>query len=117
MCEVASGLTPRDAGMAEGDITNWHTLMVQMTTFKMCHDFVILFILKKKDDLTFACYFPIVYLYKQTMNQTKYLVTLLLTFNNQQKSIYVPKRIGHFSPLMLHATSNMPSQHLLVKCC
>ena len=35
------------------------------------------------------------------MNQTKYLVPLLLTFNNQEKSIYVPKSIGNFIPLML----------------
>ena len=57
--------------------------------------------IKKEDDLTFVCYFYIIHLYKQTINQTKYLVPLLLTFNNQEKSIYVPKRIGHFSPLML----------------
>ena len=63
--------------------------------------FVILRILKKKDDLTFVCYFHIIHLYKQTINQTKYLVPLFLIFNNQEKSIYVPKSIGHFSPLML----------------
>ena len=34
------------------------------------------------------------------MNQTKYLVPFLLTFNNQEKSVYVPKSICHFSPLM-----------------
>ena len=95
--------------VAQGDMTNWHTLMVQMHL--LCQRsgdyiqdvtlFVILCILKKEDNLTFVCYFHIIHLYKQTMNQTKYLVPLLLTFNNQEKSIYVPKSIGHFSPLML----------------
>ena len=45
--------------------------------------------------------FHIIHLCKQTINQTKYLVLLLLTFNKQEKSIYVAKSIGHFSPLML----------------
>ena len=31
--------------------------------------------------------FHIIHIYKQTMNQTKYLVPLLSTFNNQEKSI------------------------------
>ena len=66
-----------------------------MTTFKKCNDFVFLRILKKEDDLTFVCDFHIIHLYKQKMNQNKYLVPLLLTFNNQEKCIYVPKRIGH----------------------
>ena len=48
-----------------------------------------------------SLFFHIIHLYKQTMNQTKYLAPLLLTFNNQEKSIYVPKSIGHFSPIML----------------
>ena len=73
----------------------------QKTTFKKCHDFVFLHILKKEHNLTFVCYFHIIHLYKLTMNQTKYLVPLLLTSNNQEKSIYVPQSIGHFSPLML----------------
>ena len=73
----------------------------QVTTFKKCDDFVFLPIQKKEDDLTIVCYFHIIHLYKLTMNQTKYLILLLLTSNNQEKSIYVPKSIGHFSPLML----------------
>ena len=73
----------------------------QVTTFKMRHDFVILCILQKEDDSIFVCYFHIIHLYKQTMNQTKYLAPLLLPLNNQEKSIYEPKSIGHFSPLML----------------
>ena len=83
----------------------------QVTTFKMRHDFVLLSILKKEDNLTFVCDFLIIHLYKQTMNQTKYFVPLLLTFNNKEKSIYVPKSIDHFSILML------PAQHLLVNGC
>ena len=67
----------------------------------MWHDFVIIRILKKEDNLIFACYFHIIDQYKKSMNQTKYLVPLLLTFANQEKSIYVPKSIAHFSPLML----------------
>ena len=55
----------------------------------------------KEDNITMVSYFHIIHLYKQTMNQTKYFVPLLLTFNNQEKSIYVPKIIGHFSPFML----------------
>ena len=67
----------------------------------MGHDIVILCILKKEDDLFFVCYFHIIYLYKQTITLTKYLVPLLITYNNQEKYIYVPKSIGYFSPLML----------------
>ena len=59
---------------------------------RLCHDFVILcrplFVIFTLTD-------------RQTINQTKYLVLDFLTFNNQEKSIYVPKSIGHFSPLML----------------
>ena len=55
----------------------------------------------KEDDLSFDCCFPIIHLCIQTMNQTKYLVPLLLTLSNQEKSIYVPKSISHFSPLNL----------------
>ena len=55
----------------------------------------------QEDDLIFVCYFHIIHLYKLTMNQTKYLVPLLWTSNNPKKSIYVPKSIGHFSPLMV----------------
>ena len=89
-------------------MTNWHTVMVQMHLFYQrsgdyikdetcfCYSMYIL-----PYDLTFVCYFHIINLYKQTMNKTKYLVPLLLTFNNQGKSIYVHKSIGHFSPLML----------------
>ena len=73
----------------------------QMTTSKMWHDFVILRILKKEDNPTFVCYFHIIHPNKQTKNQTKYLVPLLLTFKKQEKSIYVPKSIGHFSHFML----------------
>ena len=68
----------------------------------MWHDFVILHRLKKEDNLTFVCYFHVIHIYKQTMNQTKYLVPLLLTFNKQEKTIYVPKSIGHLAPLFCH---------------
>ena len=88
----------------------------QVTTFKKCHGFVFQRILKKEDDLTFVCYFHIIHLYKLTMNQTKYLVPLLLTSNKQEKSIYVPKSIYPFSPPYA-ATRSMPAQHLLVNGC
>ena len=88
--------------VAVGDMTNWfkctYCVNGQVATFKMCHDFVILRILKKEDNRAFVCYFHIIHLYKQTMNRPKYLVP---TFNNQEESIYIPKSIGHFSPLML----------------
>ena len=50
------------------------------------------------------------------MNQTKYFVPLLETFNIQEKSIYVPEIIGKFQPPYT-ATRNMPAQHILVNGC
>ena len=42
-----------------------------VTTFKTWHDFVMLSIHKKEDNLTFVGYFHIIQLCKQIMNQTK----------------------------------------------
>ena len=87
--------------VAQGEITNWHTFMVQIHLLCQQSDDYI----QERPwfciSMYTVCYFHIIYLYKLTMNQTKYLVPLLLTFNKQEKSIYVPKSIGHFSPLML----------------
>ena len=60
----------------------------------MWYDFVILRILKKEDKLTSACYFHIIHLYKQKINQTKYLMPLLLTFNNQEKLFMLLKALA-----------------------
>ena len=83
---------------------------------RLCHDFVLLCILKKEDDHTSVCYFHIIHLYKQTINQTKTLVSLLITFNNQEKVHLCTSNHLPFQP-PLAATSSMPAQHLLVNGC
>ena len=82
--------------VAQGDVTSWHTLKVQMNLLYQQSGayiqeqpwFCISMYTQKKDTLTFVCYFHIIHLYKLTMNQTKYLVPLLLTFINEERSFF-----------------------------
>ena len=95
--------------VAQGDMTNWHTLRVQMHL--LCQQsgdyiqevpwFCISTNTQKGRQPYLSLLFSYHHLYKLTMNQTKYLVPLLLTSNNQEKSINIPKIISHLSLLML----------------
>ena len=92
--------------VAQGDLTNLHTLIVQMHLLFQLHSrsaMILYFYVysTRKTTLPLFVILHIIHLYKLTKNETKYLVPLLLTSNNQKKSNYVPKSIGHFSPLML----------------
>ena len=101
--------------VAEEDMTKWHTLRIQIHLFmnQALHDFVILCIHKKEDNLTSVSYSHIIHLYKQIMNQTQLLLPLLLTFYSQEMVNKVAKSIDHFSPHMML----LVVYHLLVNGC
>ena len=75
--------------VAEGDVITWNTLSIKIhfffigpvTIFKtwFCNS---KYTQKWKTTLPFVCYFHIIHLHKQIMNQQKFLLTFLLTFYN-----------------------------------
>ena len=74
----------------------------KVTAFKMWRDSVILRIIKKEEDRNFVCYFHIIHIFKQAMNQIKCLVQFLLTFLTTRKSQFMYlKALAISAPFML----------------